>query len=71
MKRIISTLGILALALSLGAPAFGATAARPQTQVKTTGMKSQAKNKTTAKKGTKVARKASSANAKAAAPQSK
>ncbi len=71
MKRIFGTLGTLALALSLGVPAFAATAARPQAAQKTTVAKASAKHKVTAKKSTKTARKASSANSKSATPQSK
>ncbi|HXJ96067.1 MAG TPA: hypothetical protein VMT20_24775 [Terriglobia bacterium] len=67
MKKVVSTLGILALALSLGVPAFAATAARPQAAEKTTAAKPSAKHKTTAKKSTKNAHKASSANGKSAA----
>lgn len=71
MKRIVSTLGTLALALSLGVPAFAATAARPQAAEKTTAAKPAAKHNTAAKKGTKTAHKAAPTSAKSAAPQSK
>jgi len=67
MKKIISILGTLALALSLGVPALAATAARPQAQVKTTAVKSSAKRKTTSKKSAKAARKAAPTSAKTAA----
>jgi hypothetical protein len=71
MKKVISTLGTLVLALFLGVPAFAATAARPQAAEKTTATKPSAKHKTAAKKSTKTAHKAAPANAKSAAPQSK
>jgi hypothetical protein len=71
MKRIASTLGTLALALSLGVPAFAATAARPQTAAKTTAAKPSAKSKTAAKKSIKTTRKAAPASAKSAVPQNK
>ena len=69
MKRIFGTLGTLALALSLGVPAFAATAPRAQTVEKMTAAKPSAKRKTTAKKSTKTAHKASPTSAKSAAPQ--
>ena len=71
MKKVISALGTLALALSLGVPAFAATAAHPQAAEKTTATKPSAKHKTAAKKSTKTAHKAAPASAKSAAPQSK
>ena len=67
MKKVIGTLGTLALALSLGVPAFAATAARPQSAEKATAAKPSAKHKTTGKKSAKAAHKASSANGKSAA----
>jgi hypothetical protein len=71
MKRIVSTLGTLALALSLGVPAFAATAPRPQATTKTAAAKPSAKSKTAAKKSAKTAHKAAPSSAKSAAPQSK
>ena len=71
MKRIVSTLGTLALAFSLGGPMFAATAPRPQTTTKAATTKSPAKRKTTGKKSTTTAHKAAPANAKSVAPQSK
>ncbi|HUI41739.1 MAG TPA: hypothetical protein VL523_07205 [Terriglobia bacterium] len=74
MKRILTTLATLALALSLGAPAFAATGmkgAKGQTPAQTTSAKTKAKPAGKVKKSTKPARKTAAKSAKTAAPKSK
>ena len=73
MKRIATTLGTLALALSLGAPAFAAKAPKaPKGQAQTTAAtaKPQAKHQTASKKSRKSTRKSAKASVKPASAKS-
>jgi len=63
MKRIVISLATLALAASLAAPLFGATAPKGQTQGQTMSSKTPAKHHTN-KKSTKGTHKASTTSAK-------
>jgi predicted lipid-binding transport protein (Tim44 family) len=69
MKRLATTLGTLALALSLGVPAFAAkapTAPKPKGQTQTATAKPQAKRQAVSKKSRKSAHKTAKARVKPA-----
>jgi hypothetical protein len=74
MKKIISTLGTLALAVSLAAPVFaaaGVNGAKGQTGTASTTAKSAAKPAGKMKKSTKPARKTATKTAATSTPQTK